>query len=170
MDRIIKASAFGIVLCGIVFGFVAGSRIDQSTITLLGGALVGVLLATPCVAAVTWLAARRRDDAWRTQAQFMRHTAPLPPEPPQYWSVQSQPLPVGNRGPNLPVPMTWAGQASPGQTWPGQYDPAGFIPRPRRKFYVIGENGEPQEVTESVGRPLPRDQYDEDDGQESAVF
>ncbi len=152
MDRIVKASAFGVILCGVVFGFVVGSRIDQSTITLLSGTLVGVLVATPCVAVITWLAARRRDDDWRARERYMRQSAPLPPEPPQYWVVQGQPVAADGRAARLSTPMGW----------PGQYgDAAGFMPRPRRKFYVIGENGEPREVTDASNPALSAGRYDD---------
>ncbi len=152
MDRIVKASAFGVVLCGVVFGFVVGSRIDQSTITLLSGTLVGVLVATPCVAAITWLAVRRRDDDWRARERYTRQAAPLPPEPPQYWVVQGQPMTADARTARLSAPMGW----------PAQYgNAAGFMPRPRRKFYVIGENGEPHEVADAGNPALAPGQYDD---------
>lgn len=158
MDRLLKASALAVILCGVVFGFVAGSRIDQSTITLLSGTLVGVLVATPCVAAITWLAARRRDDDWRARERYMRQSAPLPPEPPQYWVVQGQPVATDGRTARLSAPMGW----------PGQYGDAGsastgsaFMPRPRRKFYVIGENGEPREVADASNAALSPGRYDD---------
>jgi len=156
MDRLMKASAFGVILCGIVFGFVVGSRIDQSTITLLSGTLVGVLVATPCVAVITWLTARRRDDSrrddWRAHERYLRQTAPLPPEPPQYWVVQGQPVAADGRTARLSAPMGW----------PGHYgDAADYMPRPRRKFYVIGENGEPREVADPSGPALSPGQYDD---------
>jgi hypothetical protein len=154
MDRMVKASAFGVILCGVVFGFVVGSRIDQSTITLLSGTLVGVLVATPCVAAITWLTVRRRDDDWRARERYMRQSAPLPPEPPQYWVVQGQPMTADARAARLSAPMGW----------PGQYgDTAGFMPRPRRKFYVIGENGEPREVEDAANPALSAGRYDDMD-------
>lgn len=135
MDKLIKSLAFGIVVCGIAFGFVAGSRIDQSTITLLSGTLVGIAVASPCVAIITWLAIRRKDDAqereWRMRERTMRQGAPLPPEPPQYWVVQAPPPAQNGR---LIAPYG--------------YDQTAMVPRPRRRFYVIGENGEPREVAD----------------------
>lgn len=154
MDRIVKASALGVILCGVVFGFVVGSRIDQSTITLLSGTLVGVLVATPCVAAITWLTVRRRDDDWRARERYMRQSAPLPPEPPQYWVVQGQPVTADARTARLSAPMGWSGPYG---------DAAGFMPRPRRKFYVIGENGEPREVADSANSALSTGRYDDMD-------
>lgn len=154
MDRIIKATAFGVILCGIVFGFVVGSRIDQSTITLLSGTLVGALVTAPCVAAITWLAARRRDDDWRPREHYLRQSSPLPPEPPQYWMAQGQPVTADARTARLAAPMGW----------PGQYgEAAGFMPRPRRRFYVIGENGEPREVADSANPAPSAGGYDDTD-------
>ena len=152
MDRLIKASAFAIVVCGIAFGFVAGSRIDQSTITLLSGTLVGIAVASPCVAIITWLAMRRKDDEWRGRERMMRQGAPLPPEPPQYWVVQGPPMAADGRTQRLAAPMAMG--------WAGQYgEAAGLIPRPRRKFYVIGENGEPREVVDPTAPALTADGY-----------
>ena len=157
MDRLMRASALGVILCGVVFGFVVGSRIDQSTITLLSGTLVGALVATPCVAVITWLAARRRDegrrdDDWRAREHYLRQSAPLPPEPPQYWVVPGQPVTVDGRTARLAAPMNWP---------TGYGDLAGYMPRPRRKFYVIGENGEPRELADPSSPPLSPGQYDD---------
>jgi hypothetical protein len=141
MDKLLKSLAFGIVLCGIVFGFVVGSRIDQSTITLLSGTLVGIAVAAPCVAVITWLVVRRKDDEWRVRERMLRQSAPLPPEPPAYWVVQAPPNAgvIGSPGaPSNPYAL-----ANPYTT---SMMPASGMPRPRRRFYVIGENGEPREV------------------------
>ncbi len=151
MDRIVKAIAFGIILCGVAFGVIVGSRIDQSTITLLSGTLVGMLVATPSVAAITWLTMRRREER-RAGEWHWRQSAPLPPEPPQYWVMQGQPAARDGRTAHLSTRLGW----------PTHYgNAADFMPRPRRKFYVIGENGEPHEVADAENPALAPGRYDD---------
>lgn len=139
MDRVIKASAAGIILCGIVFGFVVASRIDQSTITLLVGALVGIAVGGPCVGAMVWLVMRSKVEDERVkhralQMHRMDSSQPwqvqLPSQmPPDYASALAAMMAMQQRMPSLPQ------------------QPQAFLPRPRQ-FYTIGDNGEPKQLTD----------------------
>ncbi|HQV28151.1 MAG TPA: hypothetical protein PLG23_08685 [Thermoflexales bacterium] len=130
MDKFIKTSAIALIIFAVVLAFVVGTRMEQATIVLLSGAAVGILLCAPCAAFITFAAMKRREGAPRDE-RLQRYTAPLPQEPPTYWSLPSGPFMVDARrfAPGLP-----AGNAG--------YADAGYAMPARRKFYVIGESGE----------------------------
>ena len=130
MDKIIKTSAIALIIFAVVLAFVVGTRMEQATIILLSGAAVGILVCAPCAAFITFAAMKRRDGAVRDE-RMTRYTAPLPQEPPTYWSLPSGPFMVDARrfAPGLP-----AGN--------GGYADVGYTMPARRKFYVIGESGE----------------------------
>ncbi len=131
MDRFIKTSAVGFVVFSVVLAFVVGSRMEQATITLLSGAAVGILLCAPCAAVLTFATLKRRESTARDD-RIQRYTAPLPQEPPTYWSLPQGPYVVDARrfAPGLSAGMG-SGYADPGYSMPS-----------RRKFYVIGESGD----------------------------
>ena len=130
MDKFIKTSAIALIIFAVVLAFVVGTRMEQATIVLLSGAAVGILLCAPCAAFITFAAMKRREGAPRDE-RLQRYTAPLPQEPPTYWSLPSGPFMVDARrfAPGLP-----AGNAG--------YADAGYAMPARRKFYVIGESDE----------------------------
>ena len=62
MTNINKAAAAGaIFFCVILAGFV-GIKIDQSTVAILGGALIGVVVAIPTTAAIIIIGMRKPDE------------------------------------------------------------------------------------------------------------
>ena len=129
MERLLKTVAVAIVLFFVVLGFVIGSRMDQNTIALLGGTTIGLLIAAPCAAIVTYLAVRNRDE--QGYGQSRPYTQPTQ-NPPQYWIVQ--------QSPNMP-------QAQPHyNTLPATQPIEAFTLPPRRKFYLIGESGDTSEI------------------------
>jgi hypothetical protein len=88
MERLVKAVAAAVVLFFVVLGLVVGSRMDQTTIALLGGTTIGLLIATPCSAIATYLAIRNRDEQGYGQSH---HYSQPPQSPPHYWVVQPSP-------------------------------------------------------------------------------
>ncbi|MEO6061449.1 MAG: hypothetical protein ABIQ99_05875 [Thermoflexales bacterium] len=130
MDKFIKTSALALIIFAVVLAFVVGTRMEQATIILLSGAAVGILLCAPCAAFITFAAMKRREGPVRDE-RMQRYTAPLPQEPPTFWSLPSGPYMVDARrfAPGLP-----AGN--------GGYADMGYSMPARRKFYVIGESGE----------------------------
>ena len=53
MERLVKTSAVALIIFATVLAFVIGSRMEQSTIVLLSGAAVGILLCAPSAAILT---------------------------------------------------------------------------------------------------------------------
>ena len=136
MDRVIKASAAGIILCGIAFGFVVASRIDQSTITLLVGALVGIAVGGPCVGAMVWLVMRSKVEDERVKHRALQMHRMDSSQP---WQVQ-QPTAMPDPAMIMAMMMQQRMPSLPQQ-------PQAFLPRPRQ-FYTIGDNGEPKQLTD----------------------
>ena len=136
MEIFIRSLAIAIVLFFVVLGMVIGSRMDQTTIALLGGTVVGLLIATPCAVIVTYLAVRNRNElSAPCTRQFTQPV--LPANPPQYWVVPQTML-----APAHISPQSSTGVASALQQ---PVAPAFELP-PRRKFYLIGATGVPSEI------------------------
>ena len=140
MEKVIRALSVGIILFATIIAFIVGSRIDQNTISLLSGAMVGILIAAPCAVLVTFIAVRRREsNNISIYERSMRHGYQMPPNPPQYWVMPPQFQAPTQTAPAIPGGMSMSG-------WPGSQEEMQYLPRPRRRFYVIGENGEPKPV------------------------
>jgi hypothetical protein len=121
MDRLIRAVSVSVVLFFVVLGLVIGSRMDQNTIALLGGTTIGLLIATPCAAIVTYLVIRNRDES----------AVARPPSPPTYYVVPQVGPPNQLTPPNCQHPL-------PGASPAFQQSIAPLVPPPQRRFYVIG--------------------------------
>ena len=138
MDKVLRAFSVGIVLFAAIIAIIVGQRIDQNTVSLLSGAMIGVLVAAPCAGLVAFIAARRRENNNQSgYERSIRHGYQsgyqLPPNPPQYWVLPQQ----------FQTPQAVAaGMNAAG--WPGSQEQMQYLPRPRRRFFVIGENGEPK--------------------------
>ena len=130
MDRLVRATAVSIVLFFIVLGLVIGSRMDQNTIALLGGTTIGLLIAAPCAAIVTYLVMRNRDESF----------APKSPPAPTYYVVPQNGMPIP---PALPPSQPMLTATPPAY----QQAPAPFVLPPQRKFYLIGGNGAAEEIS-----------------------
>jgi len=137
MEKITRALAFGLLIAMVSFGIISATRVDASTIALLSGTAIGVLVAGPCAAAITWLAVRRREDTVQRE-RYNRNSAPMPSEPPQYWVVPGERVVLDARNgrlqPGTPAP------------WSGMGTTDAYLPRPRRRFFMIGESGDQQEL------------------------
>lgn len=143
-------STFAVMLFVAVLASVIGSRLDQNTVLLLGGATVGLLVAAPAATLITYLALRRRDDqspAASTAAP--RYSIPMPQSPPQYWVMPTmQPA----TPPNYMAPVQR--QLPPANQQLSWTQPPEFSMPPRRKFYMIGDGGEVEELMdESSAEP-----------------
>lgn len=136
MDKINKAAAVSLVLFSVVLAAFVGSRVDQVTIALLGGTFIGLLVAIPSVLLIVVLALRRRDDTGRDHYERPR-VVHMPPAPPQYWAAPTPADPPHDaRGLSYPVSQIRGVAAAP------EY----VLPATRRRFYLIGESGETQEI------------------------
>lgn len=135
MDKIFKAFAVAIVLFALVLAVFVGARVDQFTMSMLGGAFVGLMIAVPTTMMATMLFTRTRD--LRASDRQWHHTSPLPPSPPQYWALPqtpyTQPQP---QQPNQATPQL----ANQNLRWD-------MPALPRRRFYVIGETGQMEELS-----------------------
>ena len=152
MEKVIRAISVAIVIFVTIVAFAVGTRIDQNTISVLSGAVIGILVAAPCAAVITFLLLRRKDgDRAPVYERQLRNTVPLPQNPPQYWVLPQQFQGMANPAYNMPA----LGTGNMG--WQMQTNNTVALPRPRRRFYVIGESGEPKPVDEGA---FSRDEYD----------
>jgi hypothetical protein len=139
MDKLVRAVAIAVVCFFVVLGLTIGTRMDQNTIALLGGTTIGLLIAAPCAAIVTYLAVRNRDD--HSYERNPRYNSPMPQNPPQYWVVpqhmQMQP-PVQQQLP----PVAAYGLRQPTSEF--------VLPAVKRRFYMIGETGDVQELDDAI--------------------
>lgn len=132
MDKINKAAAAGVVFFSIILAGFVGIKVDQTTIALLGGAFIGLVVAIPTTALIIMIGMRRKDDA-PAERQVRYHT-PMPQNPPQYWVMPQQPYMV--REPQQHYQQLQQPLAAP------EY----MLPQSRRRFYMIGEGGEVKEI------------------------
>lgn len=136
MDKVVKASGAGIVFFSVVLAGFVGSRVDQTTIALLGGTFIGLLVAVPATLLVVLISHRRRDEQNQQQPAAPRYSTHMPPSPPQYWVMPQQPYDVRVVSPQQMMPQLNAGIPAP------EY----MLPMSRRRFYMIGEGGEVKEI------------------------
>jgi hypothetical protein len=170
MDRVIRATSVAIVVFATIVAFIVGSRIDQNTISLLSGTLIGILVTAPCVAIITFVAVRRREsNSVSSYDRSMRQSVPMPQSPPQYWVLPQQFQGMGNPAGNPAYAHNAiaAGIAAP--NWPMAQEDMQYLPRPRRRFYVIGENGEPK-LLEDGSAGNANDPYAIDSDEPGAAF
>ena len=79
MDTVNKIAAVGIVFfCVVLAGFI-GARIDQTTIALLGGTFIALVVAVPAVALIAWMVFQRRATEWPEPRQYTPPPAVQPP-------------------------------------------------------------------------------------------
>ena len=142
MDKLVKAVAVAVVLFFIVLGLTIGTRMDQNTIALLGGTTIGLLIAAPCTAIVTYLAVRNRED--HSYERNPRYNSPMPQNPPQYWvmpqHMQMQP-PQQALQQQLPSVSPYAIRQPTAEY---------VLPAAKRRFYMIGETGDVQELDDAI--------------------
>ena len=75
MQRLISAVSVAVVMFFVALGIMVGKKMDQNTIALLGGAVIGLLVATPCAAIMTYWSMRRRPESYDDVAVSMRDGA-----------------------------------------------------------------------------------------------
>jgi hypothetical protein len=170
MDKIARALAISIVIFATIVGFVVTSRIDQNTISVLSGAVIGIITAAPFAAILTIVLTRKRDNTVVTSYERqMRSSVPLPQNPPQYWVLPQQFAGMNNGSygqqpqPALAGPSQWQMNADASAN--------AYMMRPRRRFYVIGENGEPKMVDEEISeQEAANEAYGMGGGETGAAF
>jgi hypothetical protein len=168
MDKVLRATSVAIIIFATVIAFVVGSRIDQNTISLLSGTVIGILIAAPCATIITFVLVRRREsnNSLSSYDRGIRHSTPLPQNPPQYWVLPQQFAAM-----NAPAYMQAAGASNTGAPmWQVSPDQAAYAPRPRRRFYVIGENGEPRLLESPAAPDSVTSQYELDGDDAGGVF
>lgn len=127
MDRLIRGTAAAFVIFAGVFAFIIGQRIDQVTIALLGGVLIGLLVTAPVFGALVFVALRRSARDHELIPTRQHYYAPMPQSPPQFWSA-----------PQMLRQGEMSGYADAVGGYPA---PPAFQLPPQRKFYVIGDDG-----------------------------
>jgi hypothetical protein len=126
MNKLTQALAIALLLFFVILAVLIGTRIDQYTIAVLAGATVGLVIATPCTALVTYLVARSnrvdasRETSWRYG-------------PPPAW-------------PMAPTRFDSAARPSRLARQPLDSSADAFELPPRRRFYLIGEGGQATEI------------------------
>jgi hypothetical protein len=146
---IYRAMAVSIVASSVVMAAFVGSRVDQTTIALLGGTFIGLLVAVPTTILVAFMVIRRREDNIAERMQrFPPPPTHFPPSPPQYWVMPNQ-MQADPRV-NISYPPAQPQQLAPGQAIEFS------MPATRRRFYMIGESGEVQEIEAAGYGPVPQ--------------
>ena len=131
MSHLLKVFVFALIMFCIVFAAVIGARLDESVITLIGGFVLGSLIAAPLTAILITLMLRRREAT----------AVPNYPPPQQHQPApQFLVLPPMYGPPNQQIP-----QAAPRRELPEPYS----LPT-KRRFYLIGEDGQPTEIQPEV--------------------
>jgi hypothetical protein len=142
MEKIAKATSIAIVLFAAIIAVNVGTRIDQFTLTMLGGAFLGLLIAVPTTLTAMLLLTRAQNQPRyfeRGERDRATHNVTLPPSPPQYWVMPTQP-PVAAQAGQPPL----LANANTAVHW--NLTPENLGIAPRRKFYVIGESGTMEEI------------------------
>ena len=148
MDKINKAAAAGVIFFSVILAGFVGIKVDQTTIALLGGAFIGLVVAIPTTALIIMIGMRRKDDA--PAERPVRYQAPMPHSPPQYWVMPQQPYVV--REPQQQYQQHYQHYQQLQQPIAA---PEYLLPQSRRRFYMIGEGGEVKEI--EAPRDAPRD-------------
>lgn len=146
MEYINKAAAVSLVLFVAIFAAFLGARIDQTTIALLGGTLIGLLIGVLATLLVV-LAVRRRDEVHYDRSA--RCAAHMPPSPPQYWSLPATPMSPHDARPLQTMPPSVLQPSIPASDY--------MLTPVRRRFYMIGEDGEMREIEASHSDGLSDD-------------
>jgi hypothetical protein len=165
MDRLVRAMSIAIVIFAVVIAFIVGSRIDQTTVAMLGGTVVGILVAAPAGALVTFALMRRRTEASQQYDRVQRPTVPLPQNPPQYWVLPPQMQPDAAY---MQARLNTTQSGAP--AWQMGGDGTQYLPRPRRRFYVIGESGEVRDLEQPGNSGTPAEQYEYEESDPGSVF
>ena len=169
MDKIVRAFAVSIVIFVTITGIVVSTRIDQNTVAVLSGAVIGIITAAPFAAILTLMLIRRRENnnnsIVTSYDRQMRGSVPLPQNPPQYWVLPQQFAGAPN--------VQYGQQSQPALPGPAQWsaNPDAYTMRSRRRFYVIGENGEPRLMDETMAdQDAANDAYGMGGGESGAAF
>jgi hypothetical protein len=89
MDKINKAAAVGVVFFSVMLAGFVGMKVDQTTIALLGGAFIGLVVAIPTTVIIVVLGLR---DAGAAATPVQQQ-----PAQPQFWNAppaQSEQIPL----------------------------------------------------------------------------
>lgn len=57
-----KAAAAGVIFFSVVLAGFVGIKVDQTTVALLGGAFIGLVVAIPTTALIMWIGLKPRND------------------------------------------------------------------------------------------------------------
>ena len=132
MNGFVKTIVFLVLLFVISAAVVIATRLDQLTVSLLGGVLVGVLLAAPIASVMTYLALRQRQVEAVANPYNQIRQQPAPPSlPPQ---IVMLPAPTNYQPPMQTMRQPMYHQAEP------------FTLPPQRRFYMIGDDGSASEI------------------------
>lgn len=137
MEKLTRAAGAAFIIFAAVFAFIAGQRIDQLTIALLGGVMIGLLFTVPLLV-VVFVALNRNRRAEEPISAPEHYYAPMPQQAPQTWLTPAQIQQLSSAQPQ--------GFGFQPQTAQAYAAPPMFQLPPQRKFLVIGENGEMNEA------------------------
>ncbi len=155
MDKIIRAFTISIVVFAIIFAYFVSTRIDQTTVSVISGAMIGIITAAPLAIIMTLVVARRREDPYTSSYERQtRSSVPLPQNPPQYWMTPQQYGAANNNGygqsPALVAPSQWQMNSEAAGATRGASPASAQMANSRRRFYVIGEDGQPKMVDQDI--------------------
>lgn len=134
MDRVNKAACVAIVFFSVVLAGFIGSRVDQTTIALLGGTFIGLVVAIPATVLVVLLALNRRQE----NTGPVHYHMPRGTNPPQHHGA----VPQYYMEPPVAPPPAYRVEV-PAATQ------RAYPPLPaQRAFHVLGDDGEMRLLTD----------------------
>ena len=140
MDKYTRISTYAVLAFAAIFAVVIGSRIDQQTISVLAGTVMGFLVASITVGGIAYMLGRRRGEP-RESAPQIRYISPMPQTPPPFALPQYFQPPAPGSQPYQYQPAGWGYGAPNGTPPPMQLAPP-------RRFFTIGSAGSIEEMSE----------------------
>lgn len=125
-----RAFTVAVVLFSLGIAILIGVRMDQASVSIISGFIIGAAIGAPIVSIITWLVVRQRQ-ADATVFSSRTSQPSMPSTPPQVVYLPApapyQPMPSGTHRP------------APWSTEP-------FVMSKQRRFYLIGDDGLVSEI------------------------
>ncbi len=127
MSRLLKVLVVALFMFCAILATVIAARLDESVITLIGGFVLSSLIAGPLATILTMLMVRRRE------AMAVPNNPPLPQHQPAPQFLVLPPM-YGQPNPQPPQSTAKRELSEP------------YSLSPKRRFYLIGNDGLPTEI------------------------
>lgn len=123
MQKLGTVIGFSVVLFFGVVGFYMAYSMKESTVNLISGVVLGVLIAAPCFALIGYFVGRDKNQSTRFNVRLTEREQPQYELPQQY---QAYPMQSGQQFPQLGQQM--------------------YPQLPARRHFIVGDDGETKEL------------------------